>query len=195
MSRSRGSSPTVSGCKAEVKAPFPDRVAAEIGKNWLTGLQSMGHSWGLALADAAAGTRTVYDGMNGSGLLGGSRLASIERTLFPGAIVPPAWRLRRDRVIDAIVNEDAIRVLPDFLTRPKTARSSAPSTPCRPRPCGSAATCAWASRRRNCRRCRQPGGQAAQRGSPAGAATTYSSPEGARQPTMAAEREERCRCR
>ena len=107
------------GMKAEVKAPFPDRVAAEIGKNWLTGLQSMGHSWGLALADAAAGTRTVYDGMNGSSLLGGSRLASIERTLFPGAIVPPAWRLRRDRVIDAIVNEDAIRVLPGFLTRPK----------------------------------------------------------------------------
>jgi hypothetical protein len=104
--------------------PFSDRVAAEIAKNWFTGLQSMWHSWGLALAGGAAGTRAVYDGMNGSSMFGRSRLASIERKLFPDAVAPPPWRLRRDRVIDAIVFADAVRAVPGSLGRPKVVEAA-----------------------------------------------------------------------
>lgn len=112
------------GMPAEVVTPFPDRVAAEIAKNWLTGLQSMGHSWGLTLANATAGTRTVYDGMNGSSLFGRSRMASIERKLFPDAIEPPPWRLRCGNVIDAIVFEDAVRTAPSTLGLPRNVEAA-----------------------------------------------------------------------
>lgn len=112
------------GMEAEVAAPFPDRVAAEIGKNRLTGLQSMEHSWALRLAHAVAGTRTVYDGMNGSSLFGRSRLASIERKLFPEVVTPPPWRLRRGKVIDAIFTVDAVRAVPSTLALPRNVEAA-----------------------------------------------------------------------
>ncbi len=103
------------GMEAEVVMPHPNRVATEIAKNWLLGLQSMSHSWGLGLALALGGTRSVYDGMNGGGLLGQSYIGEIERKLFPdGADLPP-WPRRAAAVIDATFGPRAIAGLPPFL--------------------------------------------------------------------------------
>lgn len=51
-----------------------DRFQAEWDKNRLTGLQTIHHSWGLALAEALNGPETLLDGMNGGVLFGRSDL-------------------------------------------------------------------------------------------------------------------------
>lgn len=46
-----------------------DRFILEWDKNRLTGLQSIRHSWGLALAKAVSGPPVLYDGLNGGIIL------------------------------------------------------------------------------------------------------------------------------
>lgn len=47
-----------------------DRFRQEWDKNRITGLQTLAHSWGLALANALKGPEMLFDGMNGGVLFG-----------------------------------------------------------------------------------------------------------------------------
>lgn len=112
------------GMEAEVVMPHPNRVTVEIAKNWLLGLQSMSHSWGLGLALALGGTRAVYDGMSGGGLLGQSYIGDIEQKLFAHDSDLPPWRIRAEFVIDAAFDPRVVGALPGFLRAPEVAEAA-----------------------------------------------------------------------
>jgi asparagine synthetase B (glutamine-hydrolysing) len=88
--------------------PQPDRIRAEIEKNWQTEFQTLPHSWGLAVARTLSATSATYIGMDGGTLFGRSTLVKEMRRRYGGAL-PPRSELRAasmafllDRPLDSL---------------------------------------------------------------------------------------------
>jgi hypothetical protein len=104
------------GKEAEIVPAIADRVTAEIEKNRDTELQTLSHSWGLGLADALAGSRTLYDGMGGAHL-GRIRLVRNVKKVFPDG--KPDWGPMREAALNALMSGHALENVPPFLLWPE----------------------------------------------------------------------------
>ena len=97
-----------------------DRFRQEWDKNRLTGLQTLSHSWGLALAKALQGPEILFDGMNGGVLFGRSGLQqSLLRRV--GRNKPSAAVLRQHMLSELVDQPFSVLQawLPSKLTNPE----------------------------------------------------------------------------
>lgn len=91
------------GSEIDVVNQPRDRFWVEWEKNAATGLETLSHSWGLALAERLNGHETLLDGMNGGVLFG--RAGLMRAVLQQFGDIPPSFPALHDFVLNELVSK------------------------------------------------------------------------------------------